>query len=1296
MASGHLYTDSVYDQIEAGLERKYNLPSGGLRAIRTKGERSNEDQVSEAGAQSVYQIIPETRELFKKTYGVDAYASKESAAEVAALHLRDSMRRNNGDWEAAVSEYHGGTDRANWGKRTAAYGKRVTGADLVVPAGTNGATQLAPGIDISALSYDELKDVAPEDVGSRRPLGPQEPKTKKTKAQKVNDLLTAGRDLDSERPDQSPDIRVDAAAQTSAIDTQNANNALGFTDRVKAAVDKNWVLNQLVRGMERETHEGDPKFHDQYLKNIDTFEAFAQTPTERNQMRSATSFAELSQIQQTILGNRERDRIINSNGTGMLFDTGAALLDPVGWVATAGIGKVGQLGFKGYTLTRAALEGAVVNTALTGVADYSGQRQEAGDYLTSGLMGLGMGAILHRVVKPSGPVDTSTDELVNGLRKAADDEARATLDQAKGNLGPDATKEQIVQEVQNIQIKRVRDNVEASLADVGDESKFLTADENTIYTSDPKVRAQQIAKSGLDAIDDAGERAMVAEVTYRAEQIVANNPIDEAGLQGRLLNAIGQESTGLNMLRSKSPVMQAVAMQLLESTTGAGGRRRTAAMSQVVRERMYMRHMVEYEQLFNQWRKANGKGGITSYFNKGIRDEFDRDVFFEVEKRAGQPKGTSFSDNNAVARAADAWENGMELMAREQKHVSTLGSLRLPDSSVGYMRHVIDPRRVLGMSESERKTVENVLAKQFNTANEYSYVSKQTGERVTKNFDPKFSRELAKAYLVKAMRRGNGSFDVPVNIHDSGSAEIIESALEGMRNLDTAEKEAILGKFSRGGASYTKGRLKLDLSAPIGDGKVLGDLFRQDIMGLYRSYARRASGEVALAQYGIYGKKGLDVLREAAERTGATAKELMSFDQVAAEFLNQPYRNAIRHAFMDNIRIATSAARLGGMGFTQLGESANGIAAVGVGRVMSQIKSMPRLAGEIRALAKGKTVDNPILNSIDTLGGHLGMDDYQMTRMFDLPDSEVQLYNDQSVGLVGRTLRAGSHLTSVMSAHRIIVSTQTRGMAEQVVRKAVQFIKDGKESKALLDMGFTPEIQAAFRKDMGKIATFDKNGKLNKLDIMAGDIDPNLVMSFRDSVERGASQIIQKTYIGETGPWAHNDFLKLLLQFRTFSLTSIEKQWGRNQANYGAVRSFGMLMGSMSFALPIHMARMQAQMLGMSASEREKFADERMSTVSLARATLNYASAAGLLGDVTDVSAGFASNVGVIDDDLASAFTGGGQGRQSVSGLVPGLGMADDLLKGTVGGQFQKLPKLLPGSNLPFITPLANGLTEDN
>ena len=1294
--AGTKFTDPVYDSIEQAMERKYNLPAGGMRAIRTLGERSNEDQVSSKGARTVYQIIPQTRKDFLKAYGVDAYASKEAAAEVAALHLRDSLRRNRGDWRAAVAEYNGGTNKANHNNaETRAYVERVTGRKLTVPAGPNGATQLAPGIDISELEYDELKNVAPDDLGSDRAIGPIQKAKLPSKSELVTKKLIGDRNLVAPRASDAPDISVDQSAERAAVAAETERAGTTFTDRLGAAIDKNWVLNQVVRGIERESFDEDPEWSKQYLENVDEYRTFAETPQERKRLDQTTSRQDYLRVVEEIKAERARDKVINSNGTGLAFELGSSLIDPVGLAVGLGLGKVAQMGKSGYTVGRAALENSAANLAFTGALDYSGVDQDASDYAISGLSGLALGAAMYPLTKPSGQIDKSLREAVDGLEGASAAEAKEIIDEAVKRAGPTATPNQLKAKVAEVQQEKLKDTIIANTADVGDESKFLPVDKKALLTGTKKTRNAEIEKNNLDAIDDEGEQALVAEMTARADAMVDANPIDEAGLQGRLLRSVGQESTGLTLLRSKSNVLKAVAMQLLEGTTGAGGRRRTAAMAQVMHERLYMRHIVKYDHLFDMWRRSEGIGKLEAIFGREARDRFDRDVFFEVEARQGRAAGSRVTDNAAVAEAADAWEAGMAFMAKSQRDAGTLGSLRIPENSTGYMRHVIDNRKMLGLSPAQRKAVEDVFAKQFRTLNEYTYVDEKTGATITKKFDKEFSQKLAKKYIVEAQRRGNGSYDIPANIHSPEGAEIVKDALAGLRGLDTIDREALLGKFSRGGAGFTKGRLKLDLRADIGDGKVLGDLFRQDIVGLYRGYARRASGEVALANYGIYGRKGLDLLREAAARTGATADELKAFDQIAAEFLNQPYQGAVRHAFMDNVRIATSAARLGGMGFTQIAETANGLAALGVSRVLSSIGGMNRLRKEIQTIAKGGTVDNPVLNSIDTLGGHLGIDGYQLTRLFDLPDNEVQMYNDNTVGLMGRFLRGGSHMVAVASGHRIISAVQQRGMAEQIVRKAVGYIRAGKQDKALLDMGFTPEIQKAIKDNMDKIATFDSKGNLQSLDLMAGDIDPNTMMAFRDSVERGAGQIIQRTFIGETGAWAHNDFLKLLLQFRTFSVTSIEKQWGRNQRNYGAMQSAALLFGAMSFALPIHFARLQLQMVGKSDKEKREMMDERMSAVALGRATLNYASAAGMLGDLMDVTVTVGNNIGLVDDDLADDFTGGGQGRQSVSGIVPGAGLVDDVLKGTVGGQPKKLLKLAPGSNLPFVTPMVNGLTSD-
>jgi len=120
------YKDPFWSDLASNVEQKLQLPSGLLKSVLLQGERSNADQVSEAGAKTPFQIIPATRKAVLDKYGVDAYLSPQNSAEAAGLLLKESLQRNKGDIKLAAAEYHGGTDPKNWGPRTKSYIERVS------------------------------------------------------------------------------------------------------------------------------------------------------------------------------------------------------------------------------------------------------------------------------------------------------------------------------------------------------------------------------------------------------------------------------------------------------------------------------------------------------------------------------------------------------------------------------------------------------------------------------------------------------------------------------------------------------------------------------------------------------------------------------------------------------------------------------------------------------------------------------------------------------------------------------------------------------------------------------------------------------------------------------------------------------------------------------------------------------------------------------------------------------------------------------------------------------------------
>lgn len=1299
---GRSYKDPVYDTIEAKLEKKHKLPAGIMSSIRTKGERSNSDQVAPTtGARSVYQIIPETRRLYKNKYGVDAYASKEAAAEVAALHLKESFQRG-GDWNKAVREYHGGTNPRNWGPQNDAYVARagVGGAGSAPRRGgsTDTVAPVYTGPNIAGMGIKDILTLDPAAQGdTRTPVAPVRP-VHQTPTEKANDaiarIVPGGIPLMGSTP-RTSDWSTEQRAVVRDHAAQQKEDATTGGEIFAAAIRQNWLLGQIGRSFDAANGEFDPEWTATYMKEWDALEAPARNEKEVLRLRATSSRPDYDFELKAIEEDRADVATIGTSAHPVLVNMAAGIADPAGFIVGGGIGKVvkaagiGSRALWASGKPAAAVgslmgEGAAGNALFTGLLDPHATAEEmAGSALT----GAAIGTLMAPFVLRGGKADTATAEALHTIRAQAEATTSAYRDTARRALGTDAAPQAVNTEAARLAAADQGAVIRNSLADIPDEMKLLSEDTSKLLTADPAVLKGVTERGNLEAVADTTERGMIAEHLARAEAMLAVNPIDPKALK-TVLKLAGMESTGLRLLASESPIAKSVGMVLLEGTTGAGGRHRTAAMAQAVRERGYNAAFYGFDSLYHQFRKGQGVGIISESYHGKARKQFNSRVYAEIEARGGTPEGQTFDSNPAVTKAADLFERGMDLMRREQQHVGTIGAARLGDgplASRGYIQHHMDNRVLLSIAEgpdanARMKHIRGVFSEQF--------------QDPANGFDKKFADTLSVKYMEKAMDRARGGYDVPMNLHSPEAADIVRDSLEAMK-LGPDEVEKMMGKFSRGGASHTKKRLRLDMSADIGGGMRMQDLFKQDISGLYRSYARRVSGEVALAQYGVMGKKGLAVLRKAIGTTGGNDSDLLAFDQIAAEFLNTPFGNS-NHKHMDNLRIATSLSRLGGMGFTQMGEFANGMAAVGVHRTFGAIGALPRLLKEVHSIKSGGKGASPILASIDTLGGHIGLDDYSLSRLFDVQDNSIQLYGTENIGFATRALRAGGNLQSMVSGHRMFTAAQTRGMAEQIVHKAIAYAKSGMDDIALNDMGINESIRAALRRDLDAIATF-KGDKLLTLDLSKSTMSGHELMTFRDAVERGASQIIQRTYTGETGKWAHDGFLKLLTQFRTFSLVSVEKQWGRGAANHGALKTAMYLGASMSFAVPIHMARVQAKTVGMSDKERKKYLDQVLTPGAFARATMNYASASGLLGDVLDVGGGFANTLGGDGgEELASMVGARGQGQNQLVGgvIAPGVGMLQDMWQAAHGDE-KKLMKALPGANLPYVAPLINVINTD-
>jgi hypothetical protein len=793
--------------------------------------------------------------------------------------------------------------------------------------------------------------------------------------------------------------------------------------------------------------------------------------------------------------------------------------------------------------------------------------------------------------------------------------------------------------------------------------------------ADPDIQRLGLHLFPMDTPQARAEVLAIKELYRKAE--TSTITVDEKRLSKLLDTAVfedGQSRANV-LLRSKNPVARFVAATLAESPSGAAGRRKTAAISKSLHEQAFLGNtMNEVQAAYRLYRQEAGGSVVEDTWGGKHWEEFNVAIGREIEARG---RGSQVNSHPQVIKAADSVEAAYERMLKAQVRADTVGAAGLPSTSRGYMTHRLSPEKIRTAGTKELSALHTALTDQFVT---------------DFGFDMSFADMLASKYIDRVKIRALGGADTPAGMAHAGASDVIEEALRAA-GMGDAEVKATLQRIAKAGPGHTKKRLQLDLNrtydTPDGGTFRLGDLFESDQFTLLRAQASRVSGEVALMEHGVPGKAGLDMIRRAL-RAGedgqhATLREVDAFDQIAAEFLGAPY--GTQSKLIDRVLQANSLVRLGGLAWTQLSETINGAVHLGVGKAFDSVIGIPRLIGEVRALARGEKVDGVLAGMEKLYGAEFGTLSYKTVFAFDNRSMDPHSYGQDTLTLMDRLLRGGGHLQGKLSMWRAIHSAQHRGMAEQIARKAVVYLQEGKSADVLLrDMGMSDDLLAKLRADLPRMASFDGSGRLLDLDVTKAT-DRDAALEFTQAVHRGVSQIIQGTFIGERSKWATDAHMRLLTQFRTFSLTSVEKQWGRQVGNVGPYKALGILIGTMSAAFPIYAARTYANAIGRE--DREEYLDKAFQPERIARQLMNYGAAWGLAPDFIDALGALGGwNLGGRSGDQEQDFVG--------NVVAPGAGLVNDVYRAVQnteeGADVKQFMNVMPMNNLPPFVVLINAL----
>lgn len=113
-----------YDDLFQTAANQYGIDPNLLKAHALVESSGDPDATSDAGAQGLMQLMPETA----KSLGVKDPYDPAQAIPGAAKLIRENIDRYGGSLPAAIMAYHGGTRVSNWGPKTHDYLNKVTNA----------------------------------------------------------------------------------------------------------------------------------------------------------------------------------------------------------------------------------------------------------------------------------------------------------------------------------------------------------------------------------------------------------------------------------------------------------------------------------------------------------------------------------------------------------------------------------------------------------------------------------------------------------------------------------------------------------------------------------------------------------------------------------------------------------------------------------------------------------------------------------------------------------------------------------------------------------------------------------------------------------------------------------------------------------------------------------------------------------------------------------------------------------------------------------------------------------------
>lgn len=486
--------------------------------------------------------------------------------------------------------------------------------------------------------------------------------------------------------------------------------------------------------------------------------------------------------------------------------------------------------------------------------------------------------------------------------------------------------------------------------------------------------------------------------------------------------------------------------------------------------------------------------------------------------------------------------------------------------------------------------------------------------------------------------------------------------------------------------------IKTDVSS-VKDGSVkslgLRDLMDRNAERVISKYVNQVAGAAAMARFGNFkNNKELNNFLNKIRRRAATnpayknsEDHIEIMEVVSANLLGR--QNPLEKTDAQSVKIRRILRMIGDYNFLRLfgqvgfAQGAELFGALGEVGWKTSLRTMPQLNDIMNRLKSGElNLDDPLLRELDAYGVTVGMDKFMNSPTARLEadgdmlmDDAGTMFNAAEVGF-GKGKRAVADisflnpmtmLSQIWGAKALSskIAEQIIGVSKTAAKKNYhKSLKIGDQVR-YKQLGWTENQFNNIARNITKHSKFE-NGYLKAMNLDSWDVSAR--SAYLVGINRWIDRVVQRTDLASMNKWFTKDFVKLLIQFRTFSLAAYEKQLLNGLYTLSETRgkdfeTWSRFTSSMVGASTFAATQIYINSFGLR--DRDEYLEEKLSAENLAKIGFLRSSWSTLIPAVAGTAYSFVS-----EDDLF----GYGRNTELSSSLVsgiPSVDLIDNLFSGT-------------------------------